>query len=149
MTLVQTPVTTTVNEGSLAMYSCSGAVSSLSLPAQYRPDPSNLVYTFSISNLGTLRRPLDGSVIGSYTGQVIDRFTLIDNQTLRINPIDASDNRQYVYCTVCDNYSCGSNDLYIHMINCKFSTQHTIMRTLIYSPNRRKQLYKIIIIINF
>ena len=137
MTLVQTPGTSTVNEGSLVTYSCSGAVSSSSLPAQYRPDPSTLNYTISVSNFGTLVRQPDGSVIGS-NGQVIDRYTLIDNQTLRINPVSASDNRQYdVYCTVCDSYACGSNSLYISVTNCKFSTQQNIIRTIIYSPNLR------------
>ena len=68
-TVTQTEGTTatTVNEGSPVKFTCSA--SSTSLPAQFRPDPSTLVYTIYVCNIGYIQRQSDGSVIATNNRQ--------------------------------------------------------------------------------
>ena len=110
--------TTTVNEGSLAKFTCSA--SSTSVPAEHRPDPSTLVYKFYVCSVGYIQRQSDGSVIATNTGKVVNRYVFIDNQTLLINPVKASDKDRCMRCTLCEDDYCGYSSTNLVVTNCEF-----------------------------
>ena len=83
-----------VAEGGALTLMCSAT--SNSQPSQYR---QNLIYNFHMSiYTNYLQRRADGSVVEN------DRYTMIDDRTLRINPVSSTD-QGWVHCHICE-YSC-------------------------------------------
>ena len=111
-----------VAEGGALTFACN-AISS-SQPAQYRQD---FVYYFDIHDMGYLHRRADGSVVEN------DRYTSIDDRTLRINPVSSTD-QGWVHCHACE-YSCSISNSYSANSVIQVSTLPTSQNSEISSIN--------------